>query len=68
MVLNMKVFGKMIYNTEKELRPGQMEANMKVIMDLEENMELEHINGVMVHNILENGKKIKYLALAYIPG
>jgi hypothetical protein len=32
---------------------------MKEIMVLEESMELEPINGMMVHNILENGKKIK---------
>lgn len=35
----MKDFGKMIYNMVKELKPGQMDPDMRETMDLEESME-----------------------------
>ena len=64
----MKVYGRMTCNMEKEWKLGQMGADMKEIMGLEESMELVPINGVMDHNIQENGRKTRYLELAYIPG
>jgi hypothetical protein len=39
MVLNILVTGKKIDNMDMELKHGQMVQNMKVIMNLERNME-----------------------------
>ena len=68
MGLSMKETGKMIYSMATVLKHGMTVLGMKECMLLEENMELGLINGMMDHNILENGMKIKYVALAYILG
>jgi hypothetical protein len=41
---------------------------MKGSMPMEENTGLVLINGMMVLNIRESGKKIKYQALVFIRG
>lgn len=64
----MKENGRMIFNMEKELKRGQMDLDMKENMHLEENMEQGHINGMTVQNILEIGKKIRYLVSVFIHG
>ena len=46
-VRNMLVTGKKISNMDMVLKLGQMHPNMKVIINLERNMALEHLNGLM---------------------
>jgi hypothetical protein len=48
------VIGLKINSTAMELRYGQMEVLMRVIMNLEKNMELELFNGLMEVLTLEN--------------
>lgn len=65
---NMRESGKMIYNTEKGLKLGPMDRDMKATMHLEGSMDLVLINGMTDLNILENGKRTKYLDLEYTLG
>lgn len=58
----------MTCNMEEVLKLGLMDLNMMVIMLLVENMELELIGGMMVHNTQETGKKTKYQVQVYTPG
>jgi len=48
---NMKGNGKMICNTEKVLKHGQMVQNMMVIMHLGESTESVPTSGMMAHSI-----------------
>lgn len=48
---NIMVSGEMINNMAMVLKHGLMELNMKEIMKMERNMELEHLNGQMDHSI-----------------
>lgn len=66
--LNMRECGVTISNMGKESRRGQMDQNMKVNMLLDASMESDNISGMMVLNILESGKKIKFQASAYTHG
>jgi len=68
MVLNMKANGKMIYKRAMVLRIGQMDRDMKDIISVVKNMVTEHINGVMVRNLLVIGMTTKYLEKEFIPG
>lgn len=43
----MKDNGKMIYKMEMELKLGQMDLNMKVVIKKEKNMDLVNIFGMM---------------------
>ena len=45
MGLDMKDNGRMIYKTEKELKPGQMARNTKVIIKRVKSMDKVHILG-----------------------
>ena len=45
-----------------------MDQNMKDNIEKEKNMDLEHINGVMVHHIQGIGLKIEYLEKELILG
>lgn len=47
MVQNTSVTGRMINNTAMVLRPGQIQPNMKVIMNLVRNTASVHSNGQM---------------------
>ena len=58
----------MICSMEREWRHGLMDLCMREIMHLGESMELGHINGMMDHNILVIGLKIRLVGLEYIHG
>jgi hypothetical protein len=47
----MRENGKMIYNTEKVLKHGQMVQNMMVITHLGESTESVPTSGMMAHSI-----------------
>jgi len=64
----MKVTGKMTCNMEMELRLGQMDQDMKVIIKKEKNMEREYMCGVMDHNTLGSGLIIRLMVMEYIHG
>lgn len=68
MAHNTKVNGKMICNMAEVLKLGLMDQNMMVTMLSEESMELEHINGMMDHNILVTGKKIRSQVMEFTHG
>lgn len=65
---SMKESGKMIFNTAKELKLGLMGLDMRETMHSEESMELDHISGMMDHNILEIGMKTRLVVLVFILG
>jgi len=51
--------GKMIYNTVKVLRPGQMDRVMMVSTKMVKNTETVNIVGPTVHATMETGMKTK---------
>jgi hypothetical protein len=59
MELNTKGTGKMTYNMEMELKPGQMVLDTKGVIKMVKSMEKGHICGVMGHSMWENGLIIK---------
>jgi hypothetical protein len=59
MELCMKVSGEMISNTVKVSKPGQIQVDMKVSMNMVVSTVLEHINGVMEVSTMVTGEKIK---------
>jgi hypothetical protein len=65
---NTKASGKMIYSTERVLKPGQMVLDMRATMHLEEIMGLVLTNGMMDHSTMESGLKTKYQDLEYTHG
>jgi len=58
-----KVSGKMIFNTAKALRPGQIKADMKASMLLAENMESEAISGTTEASTQVTGVKTRLVVL-----
>jgi hypothetical protein len=65
---NIKDYGRMICSMVKELKHGQMGQGTMVSMHLEENMVLVLINGMMAHNTLVSGKKIRSPELVFTHG
>lgn len=61
MELFTKDFGKMIFNMVKGRRIGEMVHHIMALITMERNKELDFINGMMGHNMEENGMKIKYM-------
>ena len=51
----MKDNGKMIYKMEMELKLGQMDLNMKVVIKKEKNMDLVDTLGMMDHLMKATG-------------
>ena len=51
-----KVFGKIMYNTDKELKHGQMETNTLENLKMMYNTDKELPRGQMEQNTLENIK------------
>ena len=60
--------GLKINNMAMELRYGQMEVRMKVIMNLEKNTELEHFSGLMGVLTLVNFIVIIFMEWGYTLG
>ena len=55
----MKAHGKMTYNMDKVKKHGQMARFTKENINKERNTGMEHMHGMMDHNIRENGMKIR---------
>ncbi len=68
MVLLTKEIGKMIFSMVMEQRNGQRIHFTKVILDQDKKKVKVCINGQMDQHILDNGKRIKYMASVNIIG
>lgn len=68
MVQNMLVNGKMIYKMVKEMKNGQMDLNMKVIIMKVKNMDMVKYILQMVLHIKDNFKWMIYMVKVYING
>jgi len=68
MVLNTKVIGKRINNTDKVLKPGPMVPNMMVSTYMEKNMDKVDLHGLTEALILDNSKKITFRVMEHTIG